>query len=157
MWLKPGARWRVILMLVVSVLILVVAVGVRASTQSPFAPRVRVRWAPMDDARRIANEQQLHLWNGTRADDNTWEYDLVDPSPASVAALVAHDQVADTHYIDRSTATVAPDAPTGTIRVPERRFAALVHSLLFDGFLLFWASATLVSGVWLASDADARD
>ena len=145
-------------MMAVSVLILVLAVFVRASTPSPFAPRVRVRWTPsIADANRAALERQLHLLNGTRAVNNTWEYDLVDPSPASVAALVGHDEVVDTHYIDRSTALVAPDAPTGTIRVPERRFAGLVHSLLFDWFVLFWAAASLVSGVWLTSGADAHD
>ena len=158
MWLTPGDRARVALMMAASLLILVLAVFVRAATPSPFAPRVRVRWTPsIEDANRVAFERQLHLLNATRAGNNTWEYDLVDPSPASVAALVGHDEVADTHYIDRSTATVAPDAPTGTIRMPERRLAGLVHSLLFDWFVLFWASATLVSGVWLASGVDARD
>jgi hypothetical protein len=158
MWLRPSDRSRVIFMMAVSLLILVFAVVVRVSTPSPFAPRVRVRWTPAaEEARRAALERQLHLRNGSRADDGAWEYDLVDPSPVSVAGLVGHADVADTHYIDRSTATVVADAPSGTLRVPERRMAALVHSLLFDWFLLFWASATLVSGVWLASGADARD
>ena len=155
---KPADRSRVAVMMVSSVLMLALAVVVRASTESPFAPRVRVRWTPdIEDARRTSIEQQFRLQNGTPTENNTWEYDLVDPSPALVTALVGHDDVADTHYIDRSTGMVAPDAPTGTIRVPERRAAALIHSLLFDWFLLFWASATLVSGVWLASDAGTRD
>ena len=146
-------------MMAISLLILILAIVVRASTASPFAPRVRVRWtAAVAEAERAALERELRLRNGTPADDNnTWEYDLVDPSTASVAALVAHDEVDDTHYIDRAAARVAADAPIGTTRLPERRMAALVHSLLFDWVLLFAASATLVSGVWLASDGDSRD
>jgi hypothetical protein len=128
------------------------------STASPFAPRVHVRWsAAADDSRRAALEQRFQLLNGERRDRETWEYDLVDPSPASVTALVAHPWVADTHNIERATGRIAPDAPAGTVRLPERRVAALVHSILFDWFLLFWASSIVVSGVWLAADADARD
>ena len=142
----------------VSLLMLVGAVVVRTSTPSPFAPRVRVRWAPtVEEADRTALEYHHRLLNGTAAENNTWEYDLVDPSPAAVATLVGQNEVADTHYIDRARGIVAADAPIGTIRVRERRLAAFVHSILFDWFLLFWASATLVSGVSLASGADARD
>jgi hypothetical protein len=155
---KDSDRSRVVLMMAISLLILILAIVVRASTESPFAPRVRVRWtAAVAEAERAPLERQLRLRNGTPADDNTWEYDLVDPSTASVAALVAHDEVDDTHYIDRAAARVAADAPIGTTRLPERRMAALVHSLLFDWVLLFAASATLVSGVRLASDGNSRD
>jgi hypothetical protein len=150
-------RSRVVVIMTVSLLILILAIVVRASTESPFAPRVRVRWTPsITEARRADLERELRLLNGTRTVDDTWEYDLVDPSPESVAALVGHAEVADTHYIDRSRATVAADAPVGTIRVPERRVAALVHSSLFDWLLLFCASTALVSGVRLASGAAVR-
>jgi hypothetical protein len=147
-------RRRVIALMVASVLTLVLSIALRASIESPFAPRVRVRWTPaIAESRRVDLEREFWLFRGTRAEGDTWEYDLVDPSPASVAALIANPDVRDTHYIDRARTMVASDAPIGTIRVRERRLAALVHSILFDWFLLFWASAILVSGVWLASDA----
>ena len=151
-------RRRVIGLMIASVLMLLLSIALRASTESPFAPRVRVRWSPgIEDARRSALEREFWLFRGTRTDGDTWEYDLVDPAPASVAALIANPDVADTHYIDRGRTVVAADAPAGTIRVRERRVAAFVHSILFDWFLLFWASATLVSGVWLASATAGRD
>jgi hypothetical protein len=156
--LKISDRSTVRVFIAVSVLMLAGATALRASMPSPFAPRVDVRWAAtIDDGQRAALEQQFSLRNGVRRDGETWEYDLVDLSTASVAALVAHPGVADTHNIDRAIGRVAPDAPAGTIRLPERRAAALVHSILFDWFLLFWASSIVVSGVWLAADADARD
>jgi hypothetical protein len=156
--LKSSDRFPVVAYIAASILILAVAITLRVSTPSPFAPRVRVRWSPtVEERQRAVLERQFSLFKGERHEDETWEYDLVDPSPAFVAALVAHPDVADTHYIDRATGRVASDAPVGTLRVPERRGAAFVHSIVFDWFLLFWASSIVVSGVWLASGADTRD
>jgi len=155
--LKRSDRSKVRLFIVFSVLILAAATVLRASMPSPFAPRVHVRWAAaVDDSQRAALEQQFSLRDGARRADGTWEYDLVDVAPASVTALVAHPGVADTHNIERATGRIAADAPDGTIRLPERRASVLVHSILFDWFLVFWASSIVVSGVWLAADADAR-
>jgi hypothetical protein len=156
--LNSRDRSNVRLFVVASVVMLPAATVLRASMPSPFAPRVHVRWdAAVGDGQRAALERQFSLLNGERRADETWEYDLVDLSPASVTALVEHPGVADTHNLDRATGRIAPDAPAGTTRLRGRRAAALVHSILFDWFLLFWASSILVSGVWLAADADARD
>jgi hypothetical protein len=142
----------------VSVVILAAALAMRASAPSPFAPKVHVRWgAGVDDDQRAALERRFSLLNREHRQDDTWEYDLTDVAPASVTALVQHPSVADTHYIERDTGHIAPDAPTGGVRLTDRRLAALIHSFVFDWFLLFWASSIVVSGVWLASSPDARD
>jgi len=156
--LNLADRSKVRAFTVVSVVILAAALAMRASAPSPFAPRVHVRWgASIEDDRRAALERRFSLLNGERRQDDTWVYDLADVAPASVTALIQHPDVADTHYIERDTGRIAPDAPTGRVRLTDRRFAALVHSFVFDWFLLFWASSIVVSGVWLASSPDARD
>jgi hypothetical protein len=151
-------RAKVRALTMVSLVMVVAAAAVRASAPSPFAPRVHVRWdAAVEDDRRAVLERRFSLLNGARRDDDTWEYDLADVAAASVTALVQHPDVADTHYIERETGGISADAPAGTTRLRDRRLAALVHSWLFDWFLLFWASSIVVSGVWLASDASAHD
>ncbi len=153
--LTSSHRLRVAAFIAASVLILVAAIALRASTPLPFAPRVRVRWnATLDADQRAALERQFRLFMGESHDHTTWEYDLVDSSPALVAALVAHPDVADTHYLDRSTGRIAPDAPAGSIRLRGRPIAAFVHSIAFNLVLLFWTFSIIVSGVWLASGAD---
>lgn len=136
----------------VSLVMLVATILMRLSAPSPFAPRVHVRWAPgVSAAERADLERRFALTAGRSRDGDTWEYDLADVSEASVRALIGSSAVADTHYLDRDTATVAPDAPPGSVRLAERQLAAWVHSSLFDWFILLWASSLIVSGVWLAS------
>jgi hypothetical protein len=119
---------------------------------------VHVRWsAGVDDDERAALERRFSLLNGERRQGETWEYDLVDLESASVIALVAHPDVADTHYIERSTGRIARDAPVGTVRLRDRPLATFLHSFVFDWLIVFWASSIFVSGVWLVADQNARD
>jgi hypothetical protein len=143
---------------IVSMLFFAAAAAVRVYTPSPFAPRVHVRWSTsVESDQRAALERRFSLVNGQQRDADTWEYDLADPSPVSITALIQHPDVADTHYLDRATGSVSPDAPIGTVRLNDRWFAALVHSIVFDWLLLFWASSVIVSGVWLASAPGRRE
>ena len=136
---------------------LLVTVAVRLSAPSPFAPRVHVRWAEeVSDARRTALERRFSLLQGRHREAATWEYDLADVTPSSVRELIAEPSVVDTHYLDRVSGEVAADAPPGTVRLAERRLAAWIHSPVFDWIMFFWASSLIVSGVCLASPADAR-
>ena len=122
------------------------------SAPSPFAPRVHIRWAAgISDAQRTDLERRFALTGRQPRENMTWEYDLVDVSPAAVRALVDHPAVADTHYIDRRSAQIASDAPPGTVRLAERKLAGWIHSSLFEWFMFFWVSALVVSGVRLAS------
>ena len=62
----------------------------------------------------------------------------MDISPSSVRELIADPSVADTHYLDRANGEVAADAPWGSVRLADRRLAAvdsfagvrLAHALL---------------------------
>ena len=70
--------------------------------------RVNVRWsgsvtpeqrAELEHRYRLTGLQQLDEGGSGRS----WRYELADPSPENVAALVRDPRVADTHYIDRAT------------------------------------------------------
>jgi hypothetical protein len=151
--LNLSDRGKVRVFLALSIAVLAAAVVVRLSAPSPFAPRVHVRWSPtLPVEQRATLERRFSLVNGERREDETWAYDLVNLELASVTDLIEHPAVEDTHYIDRTTGAVAADAPAGTVRLSGRRLAGVVHSLVFDWFLLFWASSVVVAGVRLASD-----
>jgi hypothetical protein len=142
---------------VFSLTILVGSVALRALAPSPFAPRVNVRWTDaLTDTQRRGLERRFALVEGQRQEGTTWVYDLTELSPPAVLALVRDPAVADTHYIDRDTGRVAADARHGTTRLGDRWAAGWIHSTLFEWFILLWVSALVVSGVWLASAADAR-
>ncbi len=137
---------------------LVGSATLRVSAPSPFAPRVHIRWVDdISDAQRAEHERRLALMEGQHREDTTWEYDLSDPSVPAILALTANSAVEDTHYIDRDSGQVAPDAPRGATRLSERRLAGWIHSSLFDWFMLLWVSSLVVSGVWLASAANPQD
>ena len=137
---------------------LVLTIVMRFSVPPPFAPRVHIRWAPDVSAEARADlERRFSLLAGEPRDEETWEYDLADITPASVRALIGHPAVADTHYLDRDTATVTSDAPSGSIRLAERRLAGWVHSAVFDWFTLLWVSSLIVSASWLASRSVTAD
>ena len=149
-------RFRVRALAVVSALMLAVTILIRMSAPSPFAPRVHIRWAPdVSAAARADLERRFALMAGEPRDEATWEYDLADVRPASVRELVAHPAVADTHYLDRDTATITADAPSGSVRLADRRLASWVHSAVFDWFMLLWISSLVVSASWLAGPPDA--
>ena len=138
----------------VSTLMLAASVMVRATTPSPLAPRIHVRWIDsISDAGRTALERDFRLVAGQRREGTTWEYDLADPSHSSIQMLVNHPAVADTHYIDRAFGAVAADAPLGTMRLDRPGAASWIHSSLFDWFVAFWISSVVVSTVRLASAA----
>ena len=145
-------RFKVRVMAALSGVMLIVTILIRMSVASPLAPRVHIRWAPdVSAAARADLERRFALTAGEPRDDATWEYDLADVRPASVRELIAHPAVADTHYLDRDTATIAADAPSGSVRLADRRLASWVHSDVFDWFMLVWISSLIVSASWLAS------
>lgn len=155
--LTSADRRRILAFAVFSAIMLVGSGAVRVTAPSPFAPRVHIRWvAGISDAQRAELERRFALTEGRRREDATWEYDLIDRSPSTVRALVAHAAVEDTHYLDRASGQVAVDAPPGTSRLSERWLAGWIHSSLFEWFMLLWVSSLVVSGVWLASAADAQ-
>jgi len=77
---------------------------------------IHVRWpSGISDADRARAESELHLVPHRDIADRTWEYDLLDRSPANVQAILAHPLVEDTQGIDRGTQVLkvsAPVAPT---------------------------------------------
>lgn len=81
------------------------------------APLVNVRWrAGLPDDVRTRHEAALHLARGERSDD-TWRYELTAPRTDVIRAILTHPDVADTHRLERASATISPDAGTGTLRV----------------------------------------
>ncbi|NOT45785.1 MAG: hypothetical protein HOP14_14385, partial [Acidobacteria bacterium] len=97
--------------------IVLVALGLAWATLEAPAPVVNVRWQEdVTPAARREAERTLHLARAEEA-DGTWRYELASPRSATIAAIVAHPGVEDTHNIDRGTATLSPDAGRGTLRV----------------------------------------
>ena len=116
-----------------------------------IAPRVNIRWVEgVNDSARSDIERQLKLLAGQHIEATTWAYDLGDPSPEAIEAIVTHASVADTHHIDRSRRSLASDAPLGSTRIrgglSRWRDAATVPWLTRFAF-----SVLIVSGFWLAT------
>jgi hypothetical protein len=148
-------RGRVLVFAAVSGVMLASSVTIRLSTPSPLAPRVHVRWAnDVSDGVRGQLEARFGLVAARHREGSTWEYDLSEPSASTIHALLNHPAVADTHYIDRSSGTLVPDAPRGTTLLARRPMSRWVHSPLFDWFIAFWISSFVVSWVWLAPSSD---
>ena len=116
-----------------------------------FAPRVYVRWREgVNETARAQNERQLKLLAGERYDGTTWAYDLVDPSPQRIGAIVAHPSVQDTGNIDRSRLTVSDQTRLG--RTPVHGGLSLWRDSPVVQWLTRLASSFLVlSGLWFAT------
>ena len=131
-----------------SVGLLLVLVLTHTLTNAP-APIVHVRWqndiAPEE---RSSLEDQFQLVNPSTTEANTWSYDLVDTSSHNIAALLDHDRVAGTAFLERDSATVSSNAPSGTVttwvgdRVPLFKQPGVAQ-----GLALVLVTVALVSGV----------
>jgi hypothetical protein len=78
----------------------------------PRGATVNVRWrASVTESERLNAEAQFRLADGEPLGELTWRYDLVDPSPRNIRALLIDPAVADTHNIDRSNGVLDPSAP----------------------------------------------
>lgn len=106
----------------------------------PHTPvHIRVRWAPaLADGLRAELERRFQLTGGRPTDGDTWEYQLSDPSTATIRHIVESDQVDDTAHLnriryrpefaqDRSRQIVASAAAAGA--------AGAVAWLLFGGWI----------------------
>jgi hypothetical protein len=71
-------------------------------TAGPPGGRVHVRWQPsVDLSARQHLESQFRLLDPVQLDEETWRYDLADPRPDAIRAIVRDAAVADTHDINR--------------------------------------------------------
>ena len=81
--------------------------------------QVTIRWrSGLPDVRRAALEQQFSLIDAEPKPDRTeeidaWNYRLSDLSVDNVRRIVKHQEVVDTHFIDRSTFEVESQPPRG--------------------------------------------
>lgn len=127
-------------------------VAVRLLLPSPFAPRVNVRWvAGLTESGRADLERRFKLVAGEQREETTWTYDLGDPSPANVQALLGHPSVEDTFHIDRPRGVVDERAPRGSTLLVTRGPGAWRDSRTLDWLAVFCAASLLVSAAWLAS------
>jgi len=124
--------------------------GVRAMSPD-LAPRIRIRWETgVSDAQRVGFEQQFRLLASGHVEETTWAYDLGDPAPAAVMALVRHPAVEDTAAIDRRTGTVDSHAPRGTVRLGSYPLGEWVESRPATWVLTWSMWTTVLGGLWLA-------
>lgn len=77
----------------------------------PHGATVHVRWQPsVTEPERQEAEARFRLADGERLDQDTWRYDLIDPSRDNIRALVLEPAIADTHNIDRPNNALDPSA-----------------------------------------------
>ena len=105
---------------VISVASLVAALAIWSSSTlfiRAANPEINVRWREsVDAASRVALERRFKLIRAEPVAANAWRYELTDSSRDMLGALVRHADVADTHFVDRTTFELVSDAPHGPRR-----------------------------------------
>jgi hypothetical protein len=130
-------------------------------------PVIHVRWpaglAP-DERSRI--EVALHIDPQRDLGERTWQYGLLDASPANVVAIVTHPSVEDTQGIDRGSRTLLPpplprfDEPrtdwlVGGQACDELRAATVLRRDRLDGSLIVAVDAPRDGLLFLSETWDA--
>ena len=78
----------------------------------PANPVVNVRWvAGLDEAARVQAETELQMRSRRPVEDRTGQYDLLDASRTTLAAIVRHPLVEDTAGFDRGSLELPPAPP----------------------------------------------
>jgi hypothetical protein len=107
-WLRVGGAC------VVAALAIALAAGLFVRTPNPL---IHVRWEETVDApARGALERQFQLLPVEQVGVTTWRYELTETSRANVGAIVGHAAVEDTHFINRTSFAIDPEAPSGPRR-----------------------------------------
>ncbi len=106
----PSARVKALVLLSLAVAAVCLAAAGRLIA-GPRGAEIHVRWQPsVDDTGRRTLESRFRLADGQRLDGTTWRYDLTDPRPGNIQAIISDAQVADTHDLDRSTYSISQSA-----------------------------------------------
>ncbi len=80
-------------------------------------PEINLRWQDsVDPVARVALERRFGLQPAVRVAPNAWRYELTDASRALLESLVKDENVADTHFVDRTTFELTSEAPRGPRR-----------------------------------------
>jgi hypothetical protein len=123
----------------------------------PRGAVVHVRWQPsVTTADRHEFEARFHLTDGEQLDPGTWRYNLIDPSGSNISALVGEPAAADTHNINRSNGSLAPDASRTNRRSRMAAGDALVAAADRIAAVLAAAGALLALGGAFARTPYAR-
>ena len=107
----------------------------------PAGATIHVRWhASVSEANRRDIETKRHLFDGQRIDQDTWQYDLADPSRENIQSLLIEPAVEDTHGLDRPNNALDP-ATSRTSR--RQRFPDYGDQLVMGADLLAITSGAL--------------
>ena len=75
----------------------------------PEGATIHVRWqASVSEANRRDIETRRYLFDGRRIDQDTWQYDLAEPSRENIHELLIEPAVEDTHGLDRPNESLDP-------------------------------------------------
>lgn len=147
-----GDKRAVVVFAVFSLLALAFVSAVRYFAPPAFAPRIHVRWAEGVTAeQRMALERQFSLQAGEARESSTWAYELADPSRSNIRALIEHPSVADTHHINRGSATVASSASRGARLTTAGALSRWRDSAAAAWIARFSLTSLLVCAAWLAT------
>jgi hypothetical protein len=114
---------------------MLVALAVTYSFTYEPAPRIAIRWADIQPARRQQLERRFLLVNPA-PDRDRIEYDLLDTSRTNIEALVREPDVADTDRVSRDGFTVPLDVPYGASwmwaanRIPVLRTPGVIPAIV---------------------------
>jgi hypothetical protein len=88
---------------------------------------VHLKWqASLTDSERRSVEARFYLADGGRLEEDTWRYDLLDPSRDNIRALVVEPTVSDTQNIDRSNGALVAFLDEPSVSLAQyRRHGAL--------------------------------
>jgi hypothetical protein len=148
---KLSAAWRATIIVCVSTAaVLPIAARVVAG---PRGARVIVRWEESIDATsRQRLQTQFRLADGEPLDASTWRYDLTDPSPDILRAVVLDPAVVDTQGIDRSHFILdSAERTERRVRMPYGNVLVTVADAVAIILITFVALLTLVAGAKTAT------
>ena len=105
--MQPSAWLRGIA--VALILLAAVLPAAARALAGPEGATIHVRWqASVSEANRRDIETRRYLFDGRRIDQDTWQYDLAEPSRENIHELLIDPAVEDTHGLDRPNESLDP-------------------------------------------------
>jgi len=111
-------------------------------------PQVHIQWRDVNDAERVALEQQFALTESTRLTQDTWSYVPTDTSLRRLGAIVRHPAVVDTSGIDRRALIISDTPPLTPRRGGLFQAPSMARGAKLLGYVLASLAAVLLG--WAA-------
>jgi hypothetical protein len=130
-----GPFSRLLLMVAAALPVCILVAWAILSLTFPEVPvTIRVRWtSAVGEQERVELERHFELVDGRLKEATTWEYRLQNTATENIRALVQHERVEDTAYVDRSL--FRPDVEQDRTRLV-RRYSLVAGTVATFGLFL---------------------